>query len=363
MNLEDLLGRRSRNIDLKKSLKYIEGKRVLITGAGGSIGSEISRQALLGGAERLYLLGHGESSIFEINRALRKLQDGGYGTETKAIVPIIGEIQDRNYIFYLLKSLSADFLFHTAAHKHVSLGERNPIEVIKNNVFGTKNLIDASKKYIKEKFILISTDKAVEPTSIYGASKMIAEELAMREDGKFLIVRFGNVMDSTGSVVPIFKNQIQNNEPLTITHPEVKRFFLSIQEAVSLILRISGVGKTDELYVLDMGEPIKIEDLARVIAKHYGNESPEVVYTGLCFGEKLEEKLWSDKEKATKTNIPGILRIRRNIIFDNLDELLDEIFDLCFYRGNIENYRNRRILREVLKKHIPTIPYFEEQEY
>ena len=201
---EDFLARSPVRVNLRKSLSYVRGKRVLVTGAGGSIGSELCRQLLEGGAERLYLFGHGENSIYEIQRELRLLQEEGVG-EKATIVPIIGEMQDRDYLHFILSRTQANVVFHTAAHKHVPLMEANPVEAVKNNVFGTKNIVDASRKSGVERFVLISTDKAVEPSSVYGASKLLAEEIVLRE-GKnghhFLVVRFGNVLGSRGQHPP-----------------------------------------------------------------------------------------------------------------------------------------------------------------
>ncbi|RPJ08328.1 MAG: polysaccharide biosynthesis protein, partial [Spirochaetaceae bacterium] len=194
LNPEDLLGRTPVKVSLKKSLAYLRGKRVLITGAGGSIGSELARQLLSGGAARLYLLGHGENSLYDIDRELRLLQQGGVG-EQATIIPVLGELQDRDFIFYILNRLNADVIFHAAAHKHVPMLEENPVEAIKNNVFGTKNLVDAASTYNTGRFLFISTDKAVEPASVYGASKLLAEEIVLTADrGRhdFLVVRFGN---------------------------------------------------------------------------------------------------------------------------------------------------------------------------
>ena len=204
--------------------------RVLVTGAGGSIGSELCRQLLEGGAERLYLFGHGENSIYEIQRELHLLQEEGVGQKA-TIVPIIGEMQDRDYLHFILPRTKANVVFHTAAHKHVPLMEANPVEAVKNNVFGTKNIVDASRKAGVERFVLISTDKAVEPSSVYGASKLLAEEIVLRE-GKggrhFLVVRFGNVLGSRGSILPLFRRQILKGGPVTVTHPDMRRFFMTI---------------------------------------------------------------------------------------------------------------------------------------
>ena len=206
----DILGRTPVNISLKESLAYLRGKRVLITGAGGSIGSELARQLLSGGAERLYLFGHGENSIYQINRELKLLQQEGVG-EKATVVPIIGDMKEREYVRYIISHTKCDVIFHCAAYKHVPLMEENPVAVIENNVFGTKNLLDASIEFNVKKFVLISTDKAVSPVSVYGASKFLCEKLLLEASEKvkdnqqdFMFVRFGNVLGSRGSILPLF---------------------------------------------------------------------------------------------------------------------------------------------------------------
>ena len=208
---QDLLTRTPVTISLKKSLAYLRGKRVLITGAGGSIGSELCRQLLSGGAERLYLFGHGENSIYQIYKELKILQAGGVGDKA-TIVPVIGELKDSEYMRYIIKQLKCDAVFHTAAYKHVPLMEENPVAVIENNVFGTKNLLDACVEFGVKRFVLISTDKAVEPVSVYGVSKLLSEKLVLqaaetvkeKKDSAYMFVRFGNVLGSRGSIFPLF---------------------------------------------------------------------------------------------------------------------------------------------------------------
>src|SRR6056297_144502 len=232
INPEDLLSRGPVAIHLKESLSYLRGKRVLITGAGGSIGSELARQLLSGGAERLYLFGHGENSIYDIDRELRILQEEGVG-ERATIVPVIGEIQDRDFVHFILDRLKADVIFHTAAYKHVPMVEANPVVAVKNNVFGTHNLLEGAKAAGTERFVLVSTDKVVEPVSIYGASKRIAEELVLSQPNgrqQYMVVRFGNVLGSRGSILPLFRKQIAKGGPITITSPAAKRFFMTIPE-------------------------------------------------------------------------------------------------------------------------------------
>jgi FlaA1/EpsC-like NDP-sugar epimerase len=362
LNPEDLLARQPVRVDLRKSLAYLRGKRVLVTGAGGSIGAELARQLLYGGAERLYLFGHGENSIYEAERELRLLQEAGVG-EKATIVPVIGELQDRDYVRYIVSRLRAGVVFHAAAHKHVPLMEANPVEAVKNNVFGTANLIDASLEAEVERFVLVSTDKAVEPASVYGASKLIAEELVLRQAAPgraFLVVRFGNVLGSRGSILPLFSKQIQKGGPVTLTHPEAKRFFMTIPEAVSLVLQAGGVGKTRSLYLLDMGEPVSIRELAEQVIRLYGYEPGAdipIVYTGLRPGEKLEERLWAEGDRVQRTEHPKLLLLdRRYALNGRLNAVLESLRPICFFQeASPQAYRNRRMLRETLKRIIPDL--------
>ncbi len=359
---EDFLARSPVRVNLKKSLAYIQGRRVLVTGAGGSIGSEICRQLLEGRAERLYLFGHGENSIYEIERELRLLQDEGVG-EKATIVPIIGEIQDRDYMHFIVSRTRADVVFHTAAHKHVPLMEANPVEAVKNNVFGTRNIVDAAKKAGVERFVLISTDKAVEPSSVYGASKLLAEEIVLRE-GKsgrnFLVVRFGNVLGSRGSILPLFRRQILKGGPVTVTHPETRRYFMTIPEASSLVLKAGGVGTGGEVYLLDMGESVSIRELAEQMIRFYGYEPDadvKIVYTGMRKGEKLLENLHAETEVTEPTGHPKIMKLqRKTLINGRITAVLDRLRPVCFHDPQAPSaFRNRRCLRAILQEVIPGI--------
>jgi FlaA1/EpsC-like NDP-sugar epimerase len=368
---EDFLARSPVRVSLKKSLAYVRGRRVLVTGAGGSIGSELCRQLLEGGAERLYLFGHGENSVYEIERELRLLQEEGVG-EKATIVPIVGEIQDRDYMHFILPRTRASIVFHTAAHKHVPLMEANPVEAVKNNVFGTKNVVDAARKAGVERFVLISTDKAVEPGSVYGASKLLAEEIVLKE-GKagrqFLVVRFGNVLGSRGSILPLFRRQILKGGPVTVTHPETRRYFMTIPEASSLVLKAGGVGEGGEVYLLDMGESVSIKELAEQMIRFYGFEPDRdipIVYTGLRKGEKLLEKLHADSEIPVATEHPKILSLRRKTLINGrITAVLERLRPICFHDPQHPSmFRNRRALREVLEEVIPGIgPTAEEPEF
>jgi len=362
INVDDFLTRKPIAINLKESLGYVKGKRVLVTGAGGSIGSDLCRQLLSGGAMRLYILGHGENSIYEIEKELKILQEEGVG-EKATIVPVIGDMQDRDFMFYILGRLQAEVVLHTAAHKHVPLLENNPVEAIKNNVFGTKNLVDASVASNVKRFVMLSTDKAVEPNGIYGASKYLAEEIVLHEGGygrNYMVVRFGNVLGSRGSIVPLFKSQIFKGGPVTVTHPDVKRFFMTIPEAASLVLHAGGVGEDGMLYLLDMGEPMRIQDLAEQMISFYGYEPGkeiEIVYTGLRPGEKLSEKLWENTEIPVQTEHPKLLKLEHQKFFNgNLYGLIEKLRPICFLdRSQPSVYRSSDTLRRILQQYIPTL--------
>ena len=285
---------------------YVAGATVVVTGAGGSIGSELCRQVAHGGARQLVLVGHGENSIFEI------------GVELRARFPqlhfqsVIVDIRDEERISRVLRAIRPSVVFHAAAHKHVPLMEANIAEAITNNVLGTRNVVEAAADAGTGRFVLISTDKAVAPSSVMGASKRLAEmivrDAARRHRRPFVVVRFGNVLGSRGSVVPLFRSQIERGGPVTVTHPEVRRFFMTIPEAVHLVLQAGGLGNGGELYVLDMGQPVYLRDLAADMIRLSGFEDHEipVVFTGLRPGEKLNESLWEDGARVAITAQPDI---------------------------------------------------------
>jgi len=290
VHIEDLLGRPEVKTDFAKVSASVHNKRVLVTGAGGSIGSELCRQLAQFAPKELLLLGRGENSIYEVHRELRQKYPA------LSITPIIADVQDTKRVESVFALYSPEIVFHAAAQKHVPLMESNPTEALKNNIFGTKSVAEAALRHKAECFVLVSTDKAVNPTNVMGATKRIAEllvqSLNMAGGTKFMAVRFGNVLGSRGSVVPLFKEQIAQGGPITITHPDMTRYFMTISEAVRLVIEASAMGKGGEVFVLDMGQPVKIADLAKDLITLSGLK-PEVdvpiVYTGLRPGEKLYE--------------------------------------------------------------------------
>ena len=362
ITVQDLLGRKPVAISLKKSLEYLRGKRVLITGAGGSIGGELARQLLHGGADRLYLFDHGENNVYEIDKELRLLQEEGIG-EKATIVPVIGELKDKDFTDFLIARLKADIVFHCAAYKHVPMLENNPVEAVKNNIFGTRNLLDAAIKNRVKRFVLISTDKAVNPTSTYGITKQVGENMVLTGGGGVtdcMVVRFGNVLDSRGSIVPLFRDQLMKGGPLTITHEKATRFFMTIPEASSLVLQAGGVGENGKLYILDMGEPVAIKTLAEQMIRFYGytpGKEIKLKYIGLRKGEKIEERLWLEEERVSPTEYPRILCLNE-IKSDSgkINDLLKRLGPICFLDPrDPEAFRNRLQLRRILHDYCPSL--------
>lgn len=297
VSIEDLLARKPKDLDTKAIENFIKDKIVLVTGAGGTIGSEICKQCLKFGAKRLIMVEHSEFNLYSINEAT--------GTDARNELKMINIVYHRE-----LEEVFAEFhpevVVHAAAYKHVPLCEFNPHLAVKNNIIGTKNVIDLSKKHGAKKVVLISTDKAVRPTNIMGTTKRICELYALNSndaasDTQIVAVRFGNVLGSSGSVIPKFKRQIEANEPLTVTHPEITRYFMLVSEACQLVLQAASIARGGELFVLDMGEPVKIADLAKRMLQLAGKEELGVKFVGLRPGEKLYEELLIDEnDKSTK---------------------------------------------------------------
>jgi FlaA1/EpsC-like NDP-sugar epimerase len=307
VEIEDLLEREQVRLELDAERNYLRGATVLITGAGGSIGSELCRQVIPLGAAKVVLFGHGENSIYEIATELNQT----FGAER--IVPVIGDIRDERKLRAAVERHRPAVFFHAAAHKHVPLMEFHPDEAVKNNVTGTLNVARAASDAGARNFILISSDKAVRPTNVMGASKRIAEMIvfcvAKDSATQFTAVRFGNVLGSRGSVIPLFKRQIARGGPVTLTHPEVTRFFMTIPEAVSLVIQAGSMNSQRRLYLLDMGKPVKIVDLARRLIQLSGFEPErdiEIQFTGLRPGEKLTEELLTAGENVKATGLGKI---------------------------------------------------------
>ncbi len=302
VEVEDLLGRSPVELDRESIETFLSGKVVLITGAGGSIGSELVRQLLHCRPRKLILVERSEFALFSIEREIREINP------QIEIIPVIGDICDANRMTGIFRLYRPQMVFHAAAHKHVPMMETNAAEALKNNVLGTKVIARLAGQFKVEAFVLISTDKAVNPTSIMGASKRVAELVIQDLNAQFktcyVAVRFGNVINSNGSVIPIFREQIKNGGPVTVTHPDMERFFMTIPEASQLVLQAGAIGKGGEIFILDMGEPVRILDLARDTIRLSGlqpDEDIQIVYTGMRPGEKLTEELETDKEKLTRT--------------------------------------------------------------
>ncbi|MCA1031305.1 polysaccharide biosynthesis protein [Bacillus timonensis] len=327
VQVEDLLGREPVELDMESISESITGKTVLVTGAGGSIGSEICRQISKFSPKTLLLLGHGENSIYKIDMELRKQY-----SENFELLPIIADVQDRDRIFSVMETFKPDVVYHAAAHKHVPLMEYNPVEAVKNNIIGTKNVADAADHASVKTFVLVSTDKAVNPTNVMGSTKRVAEmviqDLSQRSATKFVAVRFGNVLGSRGSVIPLFKRQIQTGGPVTVTHPEMTRYFMTIPEASRLVIQAGTLARGGEIFVLDMGEPVKIVDLAKNIIKLSGYKVDEIgiKFTGIRPGEKMYEELLNENEVHKDAIYPKIHIGKTSTLY------MEEVYEI------IENY-------------------------
>ena len=339
VKIEDLLRRESIQTDTQKVFKLIEGKAVLITGAGGSIGSELCRQIFRCRPSKLILLGHGENSIFNIQEELEQVlqilkQEAKPEKQLTELIPFIADLRIQSRLETAFYLYTPDIVFHAAAHKQVPLMESNPSEAITNNVLGTKNLLDLAIKYNVANFVMISTDKAVNPTNIMGASKRTAEMLvlkAARISGKpYAVVRLGNVLGSRGSIISTFSRQIAKGGPITITHPEICRYFMTIPEAVQLVLQalLSNQNSQGQIFMLNMGQPVKIVDLAKDLIRLSGYEvgkDIEIIFTGLRPGEKLLEELLVEGEEYESTNHEKVLVVKNagRIIPENLENSIE----------------------------------------
>lgn len=330
VSIEDLLERDEVRLDMDIVEHYIRDKVVLVTGAGGSIGSEICRQIMRVGPKMLLLLGHGENSIYLINQELKNIYKDG------PIIPIIADIRDKQQLDQIFTQYNPQVVFHAAAHKHVPLMEIQPMAAVLNNIYGTRNVADVAGSHGVERFVMISTDKAVNPTSVMGATKRVAEKviISMNDtyDTKYITVRFGNVLGSRGSVIPLFKKQIEAGGPVTVTDPEMTRYFMTIPEASQLVLQAGAMGKGGEVFLLDMGEPVKIIDLARNMIRLSGLEPDKDIHikiTGLRPGEKKYEELLTSEEGTNRTNHTKIFEAALETV--DRDWLMKKIgtFDSC----------------------------------
>ncbi|RST60070.1 polysaccharide biosynthesis protein [Siminovitchia terrae] len=352
VEVEDLLGREPIDLDIESISEYVMDKTVLVTGAGGSIGSEICRQICHFKPGKLILLGHGENSIHAIEMELKER----FGHIPIQILTEIADLKDAKKMRSVMGTYRPDVVYHAAAHKHVPLMERNPEEAVKNNIIGTKNVAEAASWSGVGIFVMISTDKAVNPTSVMGATKRLAEmvvqHMDQKSETKFVAVRFGNVLGSRGSVVPIFKKQIEKGGPVTVTHPEMVRYFMTIPEASRLVIQAGALAQGGEIFVLDMGDPVKIVDLAKNLIKLSGFSTEEIgiEFTGIRPGEKLFEELLKDDEVHEQQVYPNIYIGKTSALF------LDEINEMIEVYGTLEKDVLRNMLIHMANKQVNTIP-------
>jgi FlaA1/EpsC-like NDP-sugar epimerase len=328
VQVEDVLGRQQVEVDLGLVASYVKDRVVLVTGAGGSIGSELCRQLARLGASQLVLVEKGESALFETERELIDQRN------FTAAVAILADCGDRAKMREVFARYKPRVVFHAGAYKHVGMLESNPVQAVTNNVIATRNLVEVAIEAEAERFVLISTDKAASPKNVMGRSKAVCEwiieSFAVRDDvgTRFVAVRFGNVLGSSGSVIPIFRKQIERGGPVTVTSPEMTRFFMTIPEAASLVVQAGAMGGRGQVYVLDMGEPVRILDLAKQMIRLSGKDEDEIpiVFTGARPGEKVHEVLWNEGETVGPTSHPKIMRAARAVIdHDWLDESLAEL--------------------------------------
>ena len=351
----ELLGRDEFTIDLDLMENYFKDKKILITGAGGSIGAEICKQLMKFNVGKIIALGRGENSIYNLKKDMddfiKMMQQ-----PAPAIIYRIVDVKDHKLLDRIFNEEKPDIVFHAAAHKHVPLMESNEIEAVQNNVLGVNNVLELAAKHGVNKFVLISTDKAVRPTSVMGATKRIAERLVSyygnNRDLDYAIVRFGNVLGSRGSVIPLFKDQIKNGSPLTVTHPDVTRYFMSIPEASLLVINSAAISSGGEIYVLDMGKQHKIDDIAKRMMDIYGYNN-EIEYIGLRPGDKLYEELYYNESDMVKTCNSKILLLKNDndiLSDDEFNLLLKTIADKVPYMSSAE-------IREFIKQYVPEYNY------
>jgi FlaA1/EpsC-like NDP-sugar epimerase len=347
VEIKDLLRREPVKLDDSAIRALIEGRTVMVTGAGGSIGSEICRQVLRFSPRRLLLVERAENALFLVEQEFSRLDP------KPAFEPLVADITDTQRMEQIFATYQPEVVFHAAAHKHVPMMEWNPAEAIKNNVLGTRQMATLADRYGVREFVAISTDKAVNPTSVMGCSKLLAERFvqAMSQDSKtqFIVVRFGNVLASNGSVVPTFQEQIRRGGPITVTHPGIERFFMTIPEASQLVLQAATQGSGGEIFVLDMGESMKIVDLARDLIALSGLEPDdiEIVYTGLRPGEKLYEELYFEDERRVSTKHPKVFcAMHRPADLQAVEAMLQELAEVIDESPEVVRARLRDLVPE-----------------
>ncbi|MBC7074984.1 MAG: polysaccharide biosynthesis protein [Syntrophomonadaceae bacterium] len=352
IKMEDLLRREQVTVDITQIAGYISAKTVLVTGAGGSIGSELCRQILEHSPQLLIMVDHSENNLFEIEQELHDTYPASI------IYPALLDIRNQSKLEEIFRQYRPKIVFHAAAFKHVPMMELHPTEALSNNVIGTRNLARLADSYGVESFVLISTDKAVNPTSIMGASKRLAElvikDVNRTSNTRFSAVRFGNVLGSRGSVIPTFMKQIERGGPVTVTHPEMKRYFMTIPEAVQLVIQAGAISQGGEIFVLDMGEPVKIEDLARDLIRLSGYEAGkdiDIVYTGIRPGEKLCEELFTSREEMASTSHKKIFICQKELDRDyvNISKKVDTLAEKYAENGSDVFNLMREIIPEYKK--------------
>jgi len=355
VNIEDLLGRDQVKLDMELLRRDITGQTVMVTGAAGSIGAELCRQVAKLFPSKLVMFEIAESPLFELEREMREK------FPSVNIVPLIGDIRDRKRVEIAISAHKPSLIYHAAAYKHVPVMEVHPVEAVKNNVFGTQIVAEVAAECGVRRFVLVSTDKAVRPTNVMGATKRVAEMIVQNMNGKettYVSVRFGNVLDSVGSVLPIFRNQLETTGKLTVTHPEASRYFMLIPEAAGLILQAGAMGQGGEVFFLDMGQPVKIVDLAENLIRLMGKElgvDAEIVFTGLRPGEKLHEELVIEGEDVTRTAHSKVMKMIGNgALFPNLPRSLDDLFSFAIDENRVGVIRK---LSMIVKGYRPDYPF------